>query len=286
MPDSLKFWLKTKFPLLLKIKHALFGPIEVSSLNVLSTFPSYSPNSAGDYENRAVLTIQAINQVFPSLSQLSRSIHERHCPVQEITRFPTSQSEQYAAIKLKTLFDQYGSDKANRHNYHHVYGVILQNPSAITGILEIGLGTNDPKVVSNMGTSGKPGASLRAFRDFCINAKVIGADIDRKILFTEERIETYYLDQTSPATFDQLRHKITSPLDLVIDDGLHSPHANIDSLRFALEVIKPGGWVVIEDIAEEAISLWETIAIILPKNRFNPHIVKSSGPLVFAVQKK
>ena len=35
----------------------------------------------------------------------------------------------------------------------------------------------------NMTASGKPGASLRVWRDYFNNAQVIGADIDKRILF-------------------------------------------------------------------------------------------------------
>ena len=45
-----------------------------------------------------------------------------------------------------------------------------------------------------MGTEGKPGASLRAFRDFCMNAEVIWADIDKRILFKEDRINKIWED--------------------------------------------------------------------------------------------
>ena len=41
-----------------------------------------------------------------------------------------------------------------------------------------------------------PGASLRAWRDFFPNATILGADLDREVLFEEERITTGYMDQT------------------------------------------------------------------------------------------
>ena len=36
--------------------------------------------------------------------------------------------------------------------------------------------------------------------------------------------------------------------DLVIDDGLYAPGANLNVLEFALQHLRPGGYVVIEDI--------------------------------------
>ena len=54
-------------------------------------------------------------------------------------------------------------------------------------IFEVGLGTNNVDVPSNMGKDGKPGASLRAWRDYFPNA-----DIDTRILFKEDKIQTFY----------------------------------------------------------------------------------------------
>lgn len=170
---------------------------------------------------------------------------------------------------MKELLDQYGSDKATRHNYHHLYGTLLEDRTAITGIFEVGLGTNNPTVVSNMGGIGRPGSSLRAFRDFAPNAHIYGADVDKAILFNEDRIVTHFVDQTDPATFEALKDMIPNGIDLVIDDGLHAPDANIATLTFGLSRIKAGGWVIIEDIPTKALALWDFIGAILPR-QFEP----------------
>lgn len=277
-------WLK-KSPALVRMKRVLEGTAGKSRLDVLSSFPLYLPNSAGKYKDRAPLTIQTINQTFPFLSQLIHTINGSLLPVEDIASFPKGQEEKASVDKLKVKFDAYGSDKANHHNYHHLYGAILKNPDSVSNIFEIGLGTNNTDVVSNMGAAGKPGASLRAFRDYCPNAKVHGADIDKRILFTEERIETFHIDQTDPATFAALLPKLSSSFDLVIDDGLHSPNANIESLRFGLQIVRQGGWVVVEDIVEEAICLWQVVAALLPASRYSSHIFRAEGGIVFAVQR-
>ena len=41
-----------------------------------------------------------------------------------------------------------------------------------------------------MTLSGSPGASLRVWKDFFSNAKIYGSDIDKDILFNEDRIFT------------------------------------------------------------------------------------------------
>jgi hypothetical protein len=114
-----------------------------------------------------------------------------------------------------------------------------------------------------MGENGIPGASLRALRDFLPNARIFGADIDEPILFKEDRIKTYYVDQTQPASFNDLSLRLGSDgFDLVIDDGLHAPNANIATLAFALHILKPNGWFVVEDIKRESLPIWETVSAL------------------------
>jgi SAM-dependent methyltransferase len=277
-----------KIPIFVKVKN-LISPILVkpngnTELDILAAFPLYAPFSAGSYEDKAILTIECVNQTLPFLNSLTDLIgYKKQNPV-EISNFPTSKNEIQSSHELKKLLDSYGSDKANQHNYHYLYGAILSNPGGIKNIFEVGLGTNNTDVTSNMGEKGRPGASLRAFRDFCPDAKIYGADIDRRVLFKENRIETYFIDQTKPLSFEPFVKKFQQKFDLVIDDGLHSPNANIQTLAFGLQLIKKGGWVVIEDINPNALHLWQIIASILPKEKYESHILSAIGGLVFAVK--
>ena len=272
-------------PWLLRLKRHLWLVLSDSTrLHVPRSFPLYEPNSAGRYDEIAALTVQAANQVFPFLSQLATDFHGPRPALKPLEDFPGSDEDRAAAASHKVLLDRHGSDKATGHAYHHLYGVILKDRAAIDGIFEIGLGTNNTDVVSNMGRAGRPGASLRAFRDFCPNARIYGADVDARILFTEDRIRTFRVDQTNPATFDALQHEIPAGLDLVIDDGLHSPNANAASLRFGLSSVKTGGWVVIEDINKTAVPFWEVVAALLPPH-FRSHLLVSPHTIAFAVQK-
>ena len=140
-------------------------------------------------------------------------------------------------------------------------------------MLEIGLGTK------------KPGASLRAFRDFCPKGLVFGADIDRSLLFDEDRIRTYYVDQTRSSSFDELYSNLANNMfDLVIDDGLHTPNANIATMIFALKILRPLGIFIAEDIKLSSLPIWQVVAALLPKN-FNPKIIQAKGGLLFMIKK-
>jgi hypothetical protein len=202
-------------------------------------------------------------------------------PVDSLCADPTSRE---AASRLKALFDRYGSDKSTGHNYECLYGPLLKNPNAVTAVLEIGLGTDNVAVVSNMGQTGKPGASLRAFRDFLPNAQLYGADVDSGALFEEERIQTFFVDQTDLSSFEALGRNVQSEFDLIIDDGLHSPNANVAVMIFALGKLKRGGSFVVEDIASSALPVWQVVAALLPP-AYRSRLFSARGGNMFAVER-
>jgi hypothetical protein len=252
--------------------------------DIVNMLPLYAPNSAGAAETLATLTVASANQVFPLLTDLATRIAGRTpaAVVPAASLCTTADGEAHAA-RLKRHLDAEGSDKGN-HGYHFVYGAWLAQQSAVTTVLEIGIGTNHEDVPSNMGPSGRPGASLRAFRDALPGARIYGADIDARILFREERIETFLVNQTNAASLDALGILIDGDYDLVIDDGLHAPNANLSVLIFALPRLKPGGWLVIEDIREAAVPFWQVVALLLPEC-FRPRIVASGGVVLFVVER-
>ena len=95
------------------------------------------------------------------------------------------------------IMSRNGSDKgAGWHTYTPVYARLLgHRVSEPLRIFEIGIGTNTVGIASGMGVHGLPGASLRGWRDLFPQAEIHGADIDRRILFTDARIQTHYCDQ-------------------------------------------------------------------------------------------
>ena len=155
--------------------------------------------------------------------------------------------------ELTNLMNLYGSDKGGRnndHNYASYYSkIFFHKKNQIKNFLEIGLGTNNQNLVSNMGSNGVPLASLRAWRDYFINANIYGADIDKNILKNEERIETYYVDQTNPITINELFINLGDiKFDIILDDGLHHFEANICLFENSINHLKSDGIYIIEDI--------------------------------------
>ena len=102
------------------------------------------------------------------------------------------------ATPMCKIFNNNFSDKANHHNYTTLYSHIFENLKfQKLNIFEVGLGTNDTTIPSNMGPNGVPGASLRSWKEFFVNSMIYGADIDKACLFQEDRIKTFFVDQTN-----------------------------------------------------------------------------------------
>lgn len=195
------------------------------------------------------------------------------------TEWPTTASPDIT--ELGEYFEKHGSDKSTHHDYHEVYGSLLDRRKPLR-ILEIGLGTNNLAFQSNMGLGGRPGASLRAFRDWAPQAEIQGADVDRGILFQEERIKTYFVDQTDSSSLRALSNQVGSGFDLIIDDGLHLPHANFNTIEVLFPLLKVGGTMVIEDIEAEHLHYWEAAAGILN----NTHLLDRRGGYLFLITNK
>jgi len=169
------------------------------------------------------------------------------------------------ASLLAALCDRYGSDKGEvcsgrktklrawpTHTYTDFYEMLFeQKREVLRSVVECGLGTNNPSRASSMGTTGKPGASLRVWRDYFPHADIVGIDIDKDILFTENRIRTYYCDQTDAQCVQEFRRAADIPVgsvDVIIDDGLHEFHAGKCLFENTFDLLNDDGIYVIEDV--------------------------------------
>jgi len=166
-----------------------------------------------------------------------------------------------APTRMCRVMTKHDSDKGNGwcHNYTTVYSALLKERSdRPLRILELGLGTNNPKLPSSMGVHGRPGASLRGWREIFPRALVYGADIDRVALFQEDRIKTFYCDQCDQGSIRDLwsQSDLQAGTDVIIDDGLHAFEANVCFLEGSIEHLCPGGTYIIEDIKDGAVNKW------------------------------
>lgn len=158
--------------------------------------------------------------------------------------------------ELCDIMNKFGSDKGN--HVHHNYTTLYDNLfSKMRGekirIFELGLGTNNPLIPSNMGVNGKPGASLRGWAEYFPQGQIFGADIDRDILFSEDRIETYYCDQRDSSSIKLMWSfpSLSGEFDIIIEDGLHECYANVIFFENSIYKLKKGGYYIIEDVIIE-----------------------------------
>ena len=163
--------------------------------------------------------------------------------------------------QLVVLAERYSTDKDSlthqskfewqTHSYCKFYDLIFsQIKFKANNVFECGIGTTSPDFPSNMGVSGAPGASLRMWRDYFVNADIYGADIDPDVLFQEARIKTYHLDQTSLTSIEEMWEQIGAlEFDVMIDDGLHSPLGGITLLENSLHKLSRDGIYIIEDVS-------------------------------------
>lgn len=247
-------------------------------------FPLFAPNSAGTPSQRSKFTYDSISNLVPQLILVADDFS--NLGIQGNRNRLLSEVENPKAAKLLgELFDSYGSDKCTPHNYHNFYSSLFDDPEEVKNVFEIGLGTPNLNVISNMGVNGKPGSSLRAFRDFFTSAKIYGADVDKEVLFEEDGISTFWVDQTNIESLKEVFSKLTHKLDLVIDDGLHSPQANLNTLVSALPHVEVGGWFIVEDVASESIPLWQLICRILSPEIYKTELILGKSAHLFAVQR-
>jgi hypothetical protein len=172
--------------------------------------------------------------------------------------------------ELTKLCEKYKTDKGSisvddqniwgdtPHTYSNYYYSLFNHfKDDVKLVFECGIGENIP------------GASLRVWKNYFINAQIIGADIDKNILFSEERILTFYCDQLDVSSINLMWEKINlKNFDIIIDDGLHATEANVNLFLSSFNLLKKNGIYIIEDVHNR-----ELIKIEKQLRRFNPEIL-------------
>ncbi len=182
---------------------------------------------------------------------------------------------------LCSFMNHYGSDKGNGwHNYTKVYHSLFKDKRQDTlNIFEVGLGTINPNIASNMsfmrGMNYIPGASLYGWREYFSNSNIYGADVDMDILFNSERIKTFFVDQLKPNVIQNMWHNIDTKFDIIVDDGLHTFEANITFLENSFHKLNEGGIYIIEDVRRIELSKFEEY---FQKSTFSYQILDIPNP--------
>lgn len=180
---------------------------------------------------------------------------------------------------LCKVYEKYGSDKSTWHNYSSLYSKIFslfKNKSI--NFLEVGLGTNYTDIPSNMGSTGKPGASLYAISEMYPLWNIVGLDVDKRVLFqdSEKRISTFFVDQTDSSTINELFNQDyfrDKKFNIILDDGLHDFSANKIFFENANRYLTDDGVYIIEDILSYQISFFENFLEPLKKQMLIDYFV-------------
>lgn len=164
----------------------------------------------------------------------------------------------FAPTKTCRVMSKWGSDKG-LNNYTPLYSALFKDRyEQPLRVFELGLGSNNLDVESNMGVFGAPGASLRGWRQLFPQGLVYGADIDRRILFEEDRIKTFFCDQLDQSSIRKLwsHEGLQGGADIIIEDGLHTFEANLSFMEESLKHLRPNGIYITEDISWESLEEW------------------------------
>ena len=192
---------------------------------------------------------------------------------------------------LANLCDKYGSDKGSAlpsghlynwrpHCYTEFYELVFRNIRMnVRTVFECGIGSSHPNLPANMGKNAKPGASLRVWREYFPNAKIYGADIDSSILFIEDRITTFQLNQLDSASIrNAFVHFDKESLDFILDDGLHTFEAAKTLFANTNYLLSQNGIYIIEDVTPD------TLKRLSNESLFTDDFVLS--PIVFHERKQ
>ena len=160
--------------------------------------------------------------------------------------------------KEKTLGDiflKHNTDKLNNtmngHNYNVKYEELFKSiRHKKIKLFEMGLGTVNPEVTSNMcyynNIGYKPGASHRAWKEYFDHPETLiyGGDIDGSIC---DNVKNFQVDQTDKLQLKNLFDNLGT-FDIIIDDGLHTSEAAKCMFEIAFDYLNPGGYYIIEDV--------------------------------------
>jgi len=143
--------------------------------------------------------------------------------------------------ELFKIFTKWNCDKGPKHGYHKVYeDYFAPLKDQEINILEIGV---------------HQGASFDAWHEYFSKANLYGIDLFvrekmRSVpAFKKDRVHFMKGDSTNPVIGPMLYDNWGKiKFDIIIDDGMHTPKANMQTYNNFLPFLKPGGQFFIEDI--------------------------------------
>ena len=187
---------------------------------------------AQDIAGSLLIEVLNHNILEPNASEVS----ELHA-VSESTACEKAMS---APTPLCELAEKFGTNKAVLDYTPGYYSLLKDWTPGV--LLELGIGAP--------GLSGGPSehaASLYMWREFLPASQIIGLDIRTDLLFSAERISTYWADLYEPSTVEDVG-LAAGPFDMIVDDAVHDPDIQLSALHTLWPFLRAGGRYCIEDL--------------------------------------
>jgi tetratricopeptide (TPR) repeat protein len=140
---------------------------------------------------------------------------------------------------LTTLAVRHGTDKFGYHdytpNYHAMFARFRDRPLRV---LEIGVG--------GYADEDRGGESLATWRDYFPQGRIIGIDIQKKVLDLGPRVRIFQGSQVDAEFLAEVVRE-EGPFDLIIDDGSHRNEHVVETFKLLFPGLVPGGIYAVED---------------------------------------
>ena len=227
----------------------------INFIDINKEFDIFSPNSSGKLKEKKRITIESARSFDSDIIKYTKKYSKKKVLYSYSEAIQEFKLPSVECSTLSNLYKKHGSDKSSRHDYHQIYSPIFASFKRKINYCEIGLGSSDTKILSNMGIYGKPCASLYAVRDYLKNVNIIGADIDDNIKSKHNDIELKIVDQLNRKSVNKFSNSIINQ-SIIIDDGLHCVKANLITITELLSKLEIEGFYIIEDVKKSLIGFW------------------------------
>ena len=165
---------------------------------------------------------------------------------------------------LRKILDECKSDKGSKHSYDKIYEQYFQPIRDLPlNFLEVGIFN---------------GNSIKAWLEYFPNATIYGIDFFDRVnpedieILKHPRVKWLQSDSTIPTlTSVVLESWPNVTFDVIIDDGLHTPEANMKTLQSLMPLLNKSGFYFIEDVFP--------FHVMKPREKENPWIKKHSKDL-------
>ena len=179
-----------------------------------------------------------------------------------MTSFSYTMSYADNSTELCAIATKYGTDKSPDAGCRHGYTLFYKYMFAPK--------VGDSLNIAEIGVS--DGASIRTWHEYFPVSTIYGFDNDAKCIDAFEQTERIHLSHMDVRD----EHSITNTLeqtgvqyDLIIDDSTNIFEDQIRIIQNAYKFLKPGGFIVIEDIMSDAIEMTYENALWQILNEFS-----------------